>query len=115
MDDKFRDWPRGCEHGRSVLALGYSHLSGEYRICAGDAWQTGAIQNGWRDFEEGPPDPNLPVDCECACSCTWNGPFGVVSAAQGVLRCLRCQDEGHPPVGRWKADIMNTRASDLRW
>jgi hypothetical protein len=135
MADRFKDWPRGCEHGRSVLALGFGSGGGEIRICAGDAWQSGWIENGWppgfardtpMDAEErrnapfnrwftGPPAPALPVDCECACVCSWNGPFDVVSADAGVLRCPRCTSLGHPPVGRWTADIMGTRPADLRW
>jgi hypothetical protein len=134
MNDNAPNRARGCEHGRSAIAEGYGSYSGEVRICAGDAWDMGWIQNGWppefsnrpgavnapgdRPFNRwfsGPPDAGLLVDCECACVCSWNGPFGAVSAAQGVLRCPRCQEEGHPPAGRWKADIMNALPTDLRW
>jgi hypothetical protein len=39
MVDRFRHWPRGSEHGRSVLALGFGSGGGEIRICGGDAKQ----------------------------------------------------------------------------
>lgn len=134
MDQKLANRAKGCEHGRSALAEGYGSGGGAERICAGDAWQAGWIQHGWppefsnwpgavnepgeRPFNRwftGPPAPDLLVDCESACVCSWNGPFSNVSADLGILRCPRCQEGEHPPVGRWKADIMNVPPTDLRW
>jgi len=120
-----------CEHDRVALALHDSTLGGDVRFCAGDAWDAGWIQDGWpaprskdevgprRWFGLGPrrainpfrqeftgePPPSLPVECECACGCSWRGTWGDVNAEEGVMCCPGCHEQGHPAVGRWAAAL----------
>ncbi len=107
--------PRGCEHGRVVLAVMSSTFGGEQRICAGDAWDYGFFANGWPEAAGGAPDSRIQVACECACVCPWSGPFGETNPDQGVLRCHQCAQRDHPPIPRWTADIMGTDPTELRW
>jgi hypothetical protein len=92
------------EHGRAVLSASGYCVWPDYLDagCVEDIFNASWVVGRSKYFHEGPPPPDLLVECECACDCRWVGRLDEArwDLDEGLIQCRACVSQVHPPVLR---------------